>query len=75
MLQQFVGNVTVPLAQVGRGPAEIDDVPMHDSTDDQVEAGSSERLTVKGAITDFAALVEKDGALELVSGLALVEPA
>ena len=45
---------------------------MNDGADHEVEAGSPECLTVKGTITDFAALVEKDGALELVSGFALV---
>ena len=59
---------------MSRCPAEIDGVPMNDGADHEVEAGSPECLTVKGTITDFAALVEKDGALELVSGFALVEP-
>lgn len=61
------------LPQMGGSTAEIDGVPMHDSADDQVEAGGPERLTVKGAIPDFAALVEEHGALELMSGFTLVE--
>ncbi len=73
MFQQLVGNISAPLAQMGRCPAEIDGVPMDDGADHEVEAGSTECLTVKGAITDFAALVEEDGALELVRGFALVE--
>lgn len=45
---------------------------MHDGADDGVEAGRSEGLTVKGAITNFTALVEKHGALELMGRFALV---
>ena len=73
MPQQLVGNMPTPLAQVCRRATEIDGVPMNDGADHEVEAGSTECLTVKGAITDFAALVEEDGALELVRGFALVE--
>ena len=46
---------------------------MHDGADDEVEAGGAECLTVEGAITDFSALMEEDGALELVGSFALVE--
>lgn len=74
MFQQRVGDISALLAQMRRCPAEVDGVPMDDGADHQVEAGSPECLAVKGAITDLAALVEKDGAFEFVSGLALVEP-
>ena len=74
MLQQSVGDIPAPLAQMSRCPAEIDGVPMNDGADHEVEAGSPECLAVKGTIMDFAALMEEDGALELVSGFALVEP-
>jgi hypothetical protein len=60
--------------RVCRRPAEIDGVPMNDGADHEVEPRSTERLTVKGSIPDFAALVEEDGAFELVGGFALVEP-
>src|SRR5690606_37330405 len=63
VLQQSVGNIPAPLAQMSRCPAEIDGIPMNDGADHEVEAGSPECLTVKGTITDFATLVEKDGAL------------
>jgi len=33
VLQLLVSNITAPLAQVGRGPAEIDGVPMHDGAE------------------------------------------
>ena len=74
VFQQLVGDISALLAQMSRCPAEVDGVPMDDDADHQVETGSSEGLAVKGAITDLAALMEKDGAFELVSGLALVEP-
>jgi len=61
------------LSHVGCGPAKIDCVPVHDGADDQVEARSTECLAVKGAVTDFSALVEKDGAFQLMGGLTLVE--
>ncbi len=59
---------------MGGGTAEIDGVPIDDGADHQIEAGSPERLAVMGAIADFTAFVEKDGALELMGGFALVEP-
>ena len=46
---------------------------MYDRTDDEVEAGGAERLAFKRSVTDFTALVEEDGALQLMRGLALVE--
>ena len=41
------------------GATKIDGIPVNNSTDDQIEAGSPECLAVVGAITDFTALVEK----------------
>lgn len=67
VLYRFVGNIPAPLAQVGRGPAEVDDVSMHDRADHEVESGSPECLAVKGVVADFASLMGKDGPLELVS--------
>lgn len=54
------------------GTTKIDGIPVKTSTDDQIEAGSPECLAVVGAITDFTALVEEDGAFQLVGGFALV---
>lgn len=53
--------------------AEVNGVPMHDRTDDQVEAGSAECVALKGAVADFIVLMEKDGALEFARGFAFVE--
>ena len=73
VLEQIVRNMPALLPQMGSGTAEIDGVPVDDGADDQIEAGGPECLAVKGAVADFAALVEEDGALELVGGFALVE--
>ena len=48
---------------------------MHDGADRQVEAGSPECLAVKGVVTDFSALVEKDGAFSLSAASPLFKPA
>ncbi|MDR6101764.1 hypothetical protein QE369_001961 [Agrobacterium larrymoorei] len=61
MLEQLVGNVSALLTQMRCGTTEVDGVPMHDGADDEVEAGGAECLTVKGAITNFTALMEEDG--------------
>ncbi len=58
---------------MGSGAAEIDGIPVNNNTDDQIEAGSPECLAVVGAITDFAAFVEENGAFQLMGGFALVE--
>ena len=46
---------------------------MDDCADDQIEPGGPEGLAVIRTISDLAAFVEEDGALELVGGLTLVE--
>lgn len=46
---------------------------MDDGTDNEVEAGGAEGLAFERSVTDFATLVEEDGALQLMRGLALVE--
>lgn len=57
----------------GNGPFDIDRVPMDDGGDDEVEAGCAEGLAFERSVADFAALVEEDGALQFMRGLALVE--
>lgn len=73
VLEQFVVNNPAELAQMRRGAAKIDGVPMDDGADNEVEAGRTECLTIKGAVADFAALMEEYGALELMGSFALVE--
>ena len=58
---------------MGDGAVEIDSVPMDDGADDEIEAGCAECLAVKRSVADFAALMEEDGAFELVRCFALVE--
>jgi len=45
---------------------------VRDNSPLMAEAGGAECLPGKGAVTDFAAFAEEDGALEFVRGLALV---
>lgn len=73
MLQHIVRDNSSLLAEMTDGAAEVDRVPVDDCADHQVEAGGAECLAVKGTVTDFAAFVKEDGALEFVRGLALVE--
>ena len=46
---------------------------MYDRTDDEVEAGGAEGLAFERSVPDFSALVEEDGALQLMRRLTLVE--
>lgn len=73
VLEQFVGNISTLLAQMGRSSTEIDGVPVNDGTDDQLESGCTECLTVVGAIADFTALMEENGAFELVGRFTLIK--
>lgn len=52
---------------------EIDGIPVNNGAYDQIEPGRTECLAVVGPITNFSALMEKDGAFQLVRGFALVE--
>jgi len=46
---------------------------MYDRTDDEIEPRGAERLAFERPVTDFSSLMEKDSALQLMRGLALVE--
>ena len=48
---------------------------MNDRTDNEIEAGGAKGLAVEGSVTDLAALVKEDGALQLVRRFSLVETA
>lgn len=73
VLEQFIWNDPPMLPQTGCGATEIDGVPVDDGADDQIKAGCTECLAIERSVTDFTALMEEDGALELVSGFTLVE--
>src|ERR1700722_906840 len=61
--------------QMSDSTVEIDGVPVHDGADDEIEPRSAECLALERPITDFAALVEEHGGLELVRCLAMLRPA
>ncbi len=53
--------------------AETPCVPIDDDGGQEIEAGNSMLLPLGGAVTDFAAPVEADGALQRMVRLALVQ--
>lgn len=73
MLQQWIWNVPSRSFELCDRAIEIDRIPVYDCTDDEVEAGISERLAFERSVAEFAALVEEDRAFEFVRSLALVE--
>ena len=73
MLEHIIGNDAAFLTQVLHGSAEVNGVPVDDCADDEIEARRAKRLTFKRTITNFAALVKKDGPLEFVGSLTLVQ--
>jgi hypothetical protein len=60
-------------AKLCNGTAEVDGVPKDDGGDREVEARGTVALIFEGTVPDFAVTMEKQGAGERVSGLALVE--
>jgi hypothetical protein len=73
VLKQMIRNLATHAAQVGDGPFDIDRIPVYDGADDEVEAGRAEGLAFERSVPDLSALLEEDGALQLMRGLALVE--
>lgn len=73
VLQQHLGNVSARHFQVCDSPIKIDRIPMHDRADNEIEARCPEGLTFERPIADFASLMEKHRAFELVRGLTFVE--
>jgi len=73
MLEQFVwrGRPTGP--QRFDCPFEVDRVPQHDRSDDEVQPAGAEPLVIEGAILDHTAAVETHCAAQCVLGLALVQ--
>src|ERR1700758_230680 len=54
---------------------EVDRIPVNDRADHEIEAGGAKGLAVEGSVTDLAALVKEDGALQLVRRFSLIETA
>lgn len=75
VLEQMIRNLAMHFAQMTDGPFDVDRIPMHDRANDEVEAGGAERLAFERSVPDLSALVEEDGALQLMCCLALVEAA
>ena len=74
VFQQRVLNVSSCSLQVRDRAVDIDSIPVYDRTNDEIETGGAEGLTLERSVTDFATLaVEEDGAFEFVRSLALVE--
>jgi hypothetical protein len=73
VFQQRVWNVSSCSLQVRDRAVDIDSIPVYDRTNDEIETGGAEGLTLERSVTDFATLVEEDGAFEFVRSLALVE--
>jgi len=75
MLEHVIGNDAAFLTQMLHRSAEVNRVPVGDCADDEIETGRAKRLTFKRTITNFAALVKKDGPLELWAASPLFNPA
>ena len=71
--EQLIGQSFGLGAKLGNRVAEVDGVP-DDGGDREVEARGTVALVFEGAIPDLPVTMEKQGAGERVSGLALVEP-
>ena len=69
MLQQRIWNISSRSFELCDRAVEIDRVPVDDRADDKIEARCAECLTFERPVAEFAALVEEDGALQLMRGL------
>jgi len=65
VLEEAVGQISSALPEMRHRTAEIDRVPVDNSTDDKIETGSAEGLALEGTVADFPALVEKTARLSL----------
>lgn len=75
VLEQCVGNVSALSLQMSDSAVEIGGVPVHDRTDDEIEARRAECLALECAVTDFSALVEEHRAFELMRCLTIEDAA
>jgi hypothetical protein len=72
MRQEMLGDI-FRLMQNGDRSFEVAGVPQDDRGDDQVQARSAVLLILKGAVTDFAEPMNKDGTRQAVAGFSLVQ--
>ena len=73
MGQEFGRDLEAGVLAGEDGRAELQRVAVDDDRGQQVEAGDPLRLSLLGSVSQFAALVEIDGALEGMMRLALVQ--
>ena len=73
MGEQLRGGVDAGLFAGQDRLAQLQRVPVNDDSGEQVEAGDTVVLTFAGAVAQFAALVEVDGALQGVMGFSFVQ--
>lgn len=73
VLEETVWNGGSRAAQIFRGASEIDGVPIDDRRGDEVEAGRAIALVFEGAVGEPPLLVQKDGLIEGMARLALVQ--
>jgi len=72
-LQQSIRNISTRSLQLCDCTVEINCIPVHDRTDDEVETRGVKRLALERPVADLASLVEEHSSFQLMGGLALVE--
>jgi len=75
VFEQMTGNPPAFVLQRSDDAGEVDRIPVSDRHDNEIETGGAKGLAVEGSVTDLAALVKEDGALQLVGRFSLVETA
>jgi hypothetical protein len=75
MFEQMTRNSPALAPQRTDDASEVDRIPVNDRTYNEIEAGGAKGPAVEGTVTDLAALVKEDGALQLVRRFSLVETA
>ena len=71
VLEQMIWNVTRRAAQMHNRPLDVNRIPIHNRTDDEVQARCAKGLALKRPIADFASLMEEYRTFEFVRGLTL----
>ena len=74
MGEQFGGGGDAGLLAGQDRLAQLQRIPVDDDGGQQIEPSHAVVLTLAGAVTQFAALVEVDGTLQGVVGFSLVGP-
>ena len=75
MGEEFGGGIDAGFLAGLHRVAQLQRIPVDDDGGQQIEPSHAVVLTLAGAVTQFAALVEVDGALQGVVGCSLVQAA